>query len=217
MAGKPLAYITCGPAYEPIDSVRRITNFATGEIGSVLSKVLIQNGFDIVCFRGEGSTVAPPADVDVRPFSTNDSLASALKSMPATSPDVIFNAAALCDYVVDRVDGVAMQKKISSRGGDISIHLKPAAKILPCFRDWFPRAWIVGWKYELDGNRSDALARAAAQIRETRSDACVVNGQAFGSGFGILLPDGTLAPAESKKELAEALVALFLKSRQARA
>jgi len=214
MAGKPLAYITCGPAYEPIDSVRRITNFATGEIGAVLSKALLQSGFNVVCFRGEGSTASPPVGVDVRPFFTNASLSTALKSMP-TSPDVIFHAAALCDYVVERVDGVAMQKKISSRGGDVSIHLKPAAKILPYFRDWFPGAWIVGWKYELDGNRNDALARAATQIRETCSDACVVNGQAFGSGFGILLPDDTLIPAESKKELTEALVALFLKTRQA--
>jgi phosphopantothenoylcysteine synthetase/decarboxylase len=214
MAGKPLAYITCGPAYEPIDSVRRITNFATGEIGSVLSKALLQSDFDVVCFRGAGSSAAPPVGVDVRPFSTNDSIASALKSMP-TSPDVIFHAAALCDYVIDRVDGVAMQNKISSRGGDIAIHLKPAAKILPCFRDWFPGAWIVGWKYELDGNRDDAIVRAATQIRETCSDACVVNGQAFGSGFGILLPCGTLISVESKNELAEALVALFLKTRKA--
>lgn len=215
MAGKPLAYITCGPAFEPIDSVRRITNFATGEIGAVISKVLLQSGFNVVCFRGEGSSAAPPDDVEVRPFSTNESLAAALKTMPP--PDTIFHAAALCDYVIDSVEGVSLQKKISSRGGEITLHLKPAAKILPCFRDWFPRSWIVGWKYELDGNREDAIARAAAQIRETRSDACVVNGEAFGSGFGILLPDGTIIPAESKKELAEALVAFFLKSRRASA
>ena len=25
--------VTCGPSYEPVDEVRRITNFSTGELG----------------------------------------------------------------------------------------------------------------------------------------------------------------------------------------
>lgn len=29
--------VTFGPAYEPVDEVRRITNFSTGELGSTLS------------------------------------------------------------------------------------------------------------------------------------------------------------------------------------
>ena len=44
--------------------------------------------------------------------------------------------------------------------------LKPAEKILPKIRGWFPDARIIGWKFELDGPRDQAITRAQAQIRE---------------------------------------------------
>ena len=205
---KRLACITCGPAFEPIDSVRRITNFATGEIGTILSKTLQAGGWDVICFRGVGSTAKPPNGMDVRSFSTNESLAEALKKLPR-EPDVIFHAAALCDYVVSKVDGVSHQKKLSSRSGEITLHLKPAIKVLPQLRDWFPAAKIVGWKYELDGSRADALNRATLQIQESRTDACVINGQAYGTGFGILRSGFDLLECPDKSSLAKSLAELF--------
>src|ERR1700730_630479 len=44
--------VTCGPSYEPIDEVRRITNFSTGELGSLLANHLAKAGCEVVCFRG---------------------------------------------------------------------------------------------------------------------------------------------------------------------
>ncbi|HVY71907.1 MAG TPA: phosphopantothenoylcysteine decarboxylase, partial [Verrucomicrobiae bacterium] len=32
--------VTCGPSYEPIDEVRRLTNFSTGELGVLLAEEL---------------------------------------------------------------------------------------------------------------------------------------------------------------------------------
>lgn len=202
---KPLAVVTCGPASAPIDSVRRITNFATGEIGSILSQALLKAGWDVICLRGEGSAFSAPAGIDVRVFSTNDSLAALFQNLPA-APSVIFHAAALCDFQVASIEGAAGMKKIPTRDGALTLHLEPAPKILPCLREWFPHALIVGWKYELDGDRSAALAKGAVQIRECRTDACVVNGAAYGEGFGILLSDGTLMEVADKRGLAAALV-----------
>ena len=202
---KPLAVVTCGPASAPIDSVRRITNFATGEIGAILSQALQVAGWEVICLRGEGSTFPAPAGIDVRVFSTNDSLAALFQSLPAT-PKAIFHAAALCDFQVVSIEGAAGMKKIPTRDGALTLHLEPAPKILPRLREWFPQAFIVGWKYELDGDRSEALAKGAAQIRECRTDACVVNGTSYGEGFGILLPDGTLMEVADKRGLAAALV-----------
>jgi phosphopantothenoylcysteine decarboxylase/phosphopantothenate--cysteine ligase len=204
-SSKPLAVVTCGPASAPIDSVRRITNFATGEIGAILSQSLQKAGWDVICLRGEGSTFPAPEGVDVRVFSTNDSLAALFQRLPAV-PNAIFHAAALCDFQVASIEGGSGMKKIPTRDGALTLHLEPAPKILPRLREWFPRAFIVGWKYELDGDRSVALAKAAAQIRECHIDACVVNGAAYGEGFGILLPDGTLTEVADKRGLADALV-----------
>ena len=202
---KPLAVVTCGPASAPIDSVRRITNFSTGEIGSILSQALLKAGWDVLCLRGEGSTFPEPDGIDVRVFSTNDSLVALIQRLPAT-PNAIFHAAALCDFQVASIEGAAGMKKIPTRDGALTLHLDPAPKILPRFREWFPRAFIVGWKYELEGDRSAALAKAAAQIRECRTNACVVNGAAYGEGFGILLPDGPLTEVADKRGLATALL-----------
>ena len=204
-SSKPLAVVTCGPASAPIDSVRRITNFSTGEIGSILSQALLKAGWDVLCLRGEGSTFPEPDGIDVRVFSTNDSLVALIQRLPAT-PNAIFHAAALCDFQVASIEGAAGMKKIPTRDGALTLHLDPAPKILPRFREWFPRAFIVGWKYELDGDRFAALAKAAAQIRECRTNACVVNGAAYGEGFGILLPDGPLTEVADKRGLATALL-----------
>ena len=48
--------VTCGPSYEPIDEVRRITNFSTGELGVLLTNHLVDAGCEVVCFRGVGAT-----------------------------------------------------------------------------------------------------------------------------------------------------------------
>ena len=204
-SSKPLAVVTCGPASAPIDSVRRITNFATGEIGALLSLALQEAGWDVVCLRGEGSTFPVPLGVDVRLFSTNDSLAALFQGLPVP-PNAIFHAAALCDFQVASIEGGVGMKKIPTRDGALTLHLEPAPKILPRLREWFPAAFIVGWKYELDGDRADALEKGAAQIRECRTNACVMNGAAYGEGFGILLPNGGLTETEDKSRLVAALV-----------
>jgi len=197
----PLVCITCGPACEPLDNVRRITNSATGEIGSVLSDAFRRAGWDVVCFRSEASTFPSPEGVDVRPFSTNGSLAHGLRSLEC-SPAFILHAAALCDFVLESIEGAEGSAKLSSRAGSLRLTLKPAEKILPKIRGWFPDARIIGWKFEIDGTREQAISRATAQIREARTDACVVNGSAYGPGFGLLAPDGSLLHFPDKAALA---------------
>lgn len=205
---KPFVVVTCGPAYSPIDSVRRITNFATGEIGTILSQALVQAGWRVLCLRGEGSTSSAPDGVDLYSFSTNESLADILQTLPG-EPKAIFHAAALCDFQVASMDGANGMKKIPTRNGALMLRLEPAPKILPSLRKWFPKCCIVGWKYELNGDRAGALAKASSQIRECRSDACVVNGSAYGAGFGILRADGSIVEAVDKIGLASALVDLL--------
>jgi phosphopantothenoylcysteine synthetase/decarboxylase len=202
----PLACITCGPACEPLDKVRRITNSSTGEIGAVLADAFRRAGWDVICFRSEASTFPPPAGVGMRPFSTNESLAGGLRSLER-SPAILLHAAALCDFVLESIEGAEGSAKLSSRAGSIRLTLKPAEKILPKIRGWFPEARIIGWKFELDGAREQAIARAAAQIREARTDACVVNGSAYGPGFGLLAPDSSLLHFPDKAGLAAHLAA----------
>jgi phosphopantothenate---cysteine ligase (CTP) len=181
----PLAVVTCGPAYEPIDDVRRITNQSTGELGSILSETLSAAGLEVLCLRGQMSVHPKPKDVRVIDFSTNASLLGVLKDLPI-QPAAIFHAAALCDFLVHKIEGTGRARKIRSATAELRLVLRPAEKILPRLRPLFPDAVIVAWKYELDGSREDAIARARLQIVTSKADACVVNGTSYGAGFGFL-------------------------------
>ncbi len=39
--------VTTGPSYEPIDEVRRITNFSSGELGLLLANTLARAGCEV--------------------------------------------------------------------------------------------------------------------------------------------------------------------------
>ena len=213
-----LAVITAGPASAPIDEVRRITNFATGEIGVRLAEALTAQGFEPLLFRARGATHTElPKGAVLHEFETNDDLTRALEEVAKTRADevrAVFHAAALSDYSVASVRGpdgpLAGGRKIAGDLPQIQLVLEPAPKVLPRLRGWFPRAWIVGWKYELEGSREDAIDQARRQLRQRRTDATVVNGAAYGSGFGLLEDDQSPRHFASKRELAQ-----FLASRAA--
>lgn len=203
--------VTAGPSYEPIDAVRRLTNFSTGELGVLLANQLAQAGFEVFCLRGVAASAASALE-NCRhlPFSTNDDLLAHLTSLSrAHDIAAVFHAAALCDFKVKRVEDAHGQRldspKIDSAGGALTIHLEPAPKVIGELRALFPRATLVGWKYELNGARQDALARAWRQVASNRTDACVLNGQAWGSGFALCTPPDHLRELRDKIELARFL------------
>ena len=70
------------------------------------------------------------------------------------------------------------------------VELVPTPKIIAELRGWFPRTHIVGWKFEADGGRADALRAARRQMAECSTNACVANGPAYGAGFGLVTTKG---------------------------
>src|SRR5258707_13639792 len=126
--------VTCGPSYEPIDEVRRITNFSTGELGSLLASHLAKAGCDVVCFRGVGATSAVRiTGARVVPFGTNQHLQSALEDLPQRETiGAAFHAAALGDYRVKSVHTSAGREvaapKIPTSAGDLTLTLGPYTK-----------------------------------------------------------------------------------------
>ena len=189
--------VTCGPSFEPIDQARRVTNFSTGRLGIALCNALVVRGWDVTCLKGEQATCADPLRAQrVLPFSTNDDLAAKLSSLAAEGGwNAVLHAAALCDFRVERVLNERGEEiaspKFSSREGRLNLVLAPATKVLPSLRDLFPSAKIVGWKYELAGTRAGAFEKAWAQLAVCRTDACVLNGAAYGSGFAFCTTSST--------------------------
>ncbi|MCC6352297.1 MAG: DNA/pantothenate metabolism flavoprotein domain protein [Verrucomicrobiae bacterium] len=203
--------VTCGPAHEPIDEVRRITNFSTGRLGIGLANHLASLGHAVTCLVGHHATHRGEIRASrTETFTTAESLARALEAI-ARGPgaNAVFHAAAVSDFVVARAEDTVGQTleraKIPSGAGEIRLVLKPAPKILPRLRDWFPGAFLVGWKYELDDGRDAAIARAASQVARCRTDLCVLNGRAFGPGFGLCDASGLIASARGHHDLFDSL------------
>jgi phosphopantothenoylcysteine synthetase/decarboxylase len=208
----PFALVTCGPAHEPIDDVRRITNQSTGELGTILAETLSASGLEVLCLRGEMAGHPPPKNARVVAFSTNASLLTILEKLPV-QPVAVFHAAALCDFMVHRIEGTGRERKIRSTTAEVHLILRPAEKILPRLRSLFPDAVIVGWKYELDGSRSDAVTRAREQIKTSNTNASVINGSAYGAGFGFLSRESAeLRHLVDKARLCEFLAAWTLEA-----
>ena len=208
-----LAVVTTGPASTPIDEVRRITNSATGEIGALLAEALAARGFQTLLFRARGAThTHVPSGALLHEFTTNHDLVRALEALAETrAADVraVFHAAALSDYDLTAVRGpdgsLLGSPKIPGNLPQLHLLLEPAAKVLPLLRGWFPHAWIVGWKYELAGSREEAVTNARVPLKQSHSDATVLNGAAYGPGFGLL--EGFQSPLHhpTKRELAQIL------------
>jgi phosphopantothenoylcysteine synthetase/decarboxylase len=204
--------VTCGPSYEPIDEVRRITNFSTGELGIMLSTALAHAGYETICLRGVAATfAATPTAVTVRPFTTNVDLSERLAEWGALgNVGAVFHTAALCDYRVRRINdncgGEVRGAKIASRNGALTIQLEPAKKVIAELRANFSEGLLVGWKYELEGQTSDAMNKARRQVIENGTDACIVNGRAYGQGFGFVQDARFLGHFGSKERLCSYLV-----------
>ena len=204
--------VTAGPSYAPLDGVRRLTNQSTGELGTLLAERFAANGHRVLCLRGEGASFPSPLwGVEVGSFSTNENLRTHLERVVAREDvNFIFHAAALCDFTVARVTDeagdVVTANKAPSRGGALHVTLEPAPKLIAGLRKLYPATILVGWKFELSGPRDAVLAKARAQMDEYLTDACVVNGPGYGSGFGVVSREGEMAHLADKPALCRFLV-----------
>jgi len=206
--------VTAGPAYEPLDDVRRLTNFSTGRLGTELANYLAARGHNVILLLGEQATYAGERRAQrVEFFSTTADLRAKLKALSAKKVDAIFHAVAVSDFSFGRIFAPEAanklteikERKISTRQGKLLVELLPTPKIIAELRGWFPRARIVGWKFEAAGRRADAVSAARRQLAECSTDLCVVNGPAYGEGFGLLGKKGEPAHLANPPVLFDAL------------
>ncbi|KAB2643797.1 MAG: DNA/pantothenate metabolism flavoprotein domain protein [Verrucomicrobia bacterium] len=200
--------VTCGPSYEPIDQVRFLSNTSTGELGALLATTLQQHGFKVICLRSRLATYPIDSSIaQVVPFSTNTQLAHSLKEISKEhSLLALFHTAALSDYRVEKITNhhgeVISSGKISTDSGEITMTLQPTPKVIAMLRGWFPQTLLIGWKYEVDGTRKEAISQAEQQIQKYHLDASVANGPALENSFEFISSSGMKSDHHSKSMLA---------------
>jgi phosphopantothenoylcysteine synthetase/decarboxylase len=197
-----------------MDEVRRLTNFSTGQLGSELANFLVARGHVVTLlisrqaiFRGERHAQR------VEAFTTSSDLEERLHALGKSPVDAVFHAAAVSDFKFGKIWLRAenheltelKSAKISTRQGTLLAELLPTSKIIAHLRDWFSSARLVGWKFEVDGDRTQAVSLARKQISECRTDACVANGPAYGQGFGLVRAGDEVLHLQDKAALFDAL------------
>lgn len=202
--------MTAGPTYEPLDGARRLTNFSTGQLGAELANFLTDHGHDVTLLFGAQSTYAGVRRAkQVETFSTTSDLQKKMQAHGGKRVEAVFHAAAVSDFAFGKVwertaSGELMEVKsgkISTRHGTLLAELVPTVKIIAHLREWFPHAQIIGWKYEVDGNRESVIQAAQKQMAESHTHLCVANGPAYGDGFGLVNRNGSSVHAENRNEL----------------
>jgi phosphopantothenoylcysteine decarboxylase/phosphopantothenate--cysteine ligase len=191
--------VTAGPTYEPLDNVRRLTNFSTGRLGTELANALTAKGHSVTLLLGEHATYRAECQAGtLETFTTTADLEARLRALGNRSVGAVFHAAAVSDFKFGKIwlradEGPLTQVKsgkISTRQGTLLAELVPTPKIIAHLRSWFPSARLIGWKFEVDGDRAKVLELARCQISECRTDLCVANGPAYGPGFGLVRAGG---------------------------
>jgi phosphopantothenate---cysteine ligase (CTP) len=149
----------------------------------------------------------------VETFTTTEDLRQKLEALADKPVNAVFHAAAVSDFHFGKVWSRSghgelteiKSGKISTAHGSLLAELLPTPKIINSLRDWFPKAFIAGWKYEVDGDRTSVIQAAEKQIATCLTSAAVANGPAYGDGFGLVARNGACTHMADAAALFEAL------------
>ena len=210
--------VTAGPTYETMDNVRWLINVSIGRLGTELANFLAARGHEVMLLLGEQATHCGERKAQrVEPFSTTANLLEKLKALSQQDMGAVFHAAAVSDFRFGKIwlrspSGELNEiksGKVSTRSGTLLAELVPTPKIIAELRSLYPAAKLVGWKYEVDGDKASVLGAAKNQMRDCQTDACVTNGPAYGLGFGLVTAAGRCDHFRDSAALFEALEQLL--------
>lgn len=207
--------LIAGPASVALDRARVLTNTSTGRTGVLLAESLRKHGLHITLWYGTASTHPLPTGLhSSERFQTVHDLEKLLQKTSLENFSAILLPAALPDYDLATATDLTGRKlsrdKWPGHLQGIRMELKPAPRILNKIRTIAPKVKIVGWKWEADGSRADILKAAKTQISECHTDACILNGPAYGDGYLFLPAKGDSTACTDAASLGH-VVAAFLK------
>ena len=186
--------ITAGGTSERIDNVRKITNSASGKLGSIIaSKLLKEVGDKIekiyyVCSKNAIKPIGAKIET-IEVFDTNALEVAIRRLLKEENIDLFIHSMAVSDYTVDYVttaeslvkaiennsnnvlDIICNFKdkltdyKISSEHDNLIIKLKKTPKIISLIKDISPNTKLVGFKL-LDNVTDAELMDTALRLKE---------------------------------------------------
>jgi phosphopantothenoylcysteine decarboxylase / phosphopantothenate---cysteine ligase len=154
--------VTGGPTPVPVDSVRRLTNKFTGQLGVAIADELYLRGADTLLVLGGGVTT-PPAYLPWQPAATFDDYVNLVNRALAEKPvrAGIFSAA-VADYQPESV----LPGKTPSGGALETLRLVPTPKVIAGVRAAFPQLHMITFKYQEEVSHDELMAIARARLEQ---------------------------------------------------
>lgn len=143
--------ITSGGTEEPIDGVRSISNFSTGQTGVIIADYFFNKDAEIVLLKGKRSAL-PKNNLRMIEFLSFDDLNKKLiETLKSENFDAIIHLAAVSDYSVDYLESESVRlENVKSKldsSKPLTIHLKPNFKILNRLQQYVNKdTIIIGFK-----------------------------------------------------------------------
>ncbi len=165
--------ITGGPASEPIDQVRFITNQSTGELAVKLAQRFLAAGHDVELFLGRGASWHLETaryfqtNEESRPIAKRGCRARPCRRRVARSGPLRFRSGES-----DRFGQTVGRRQDFERRGTVELRLVPKPKLIRRLRELFAGAFIVGWKFELEGTPADVVQEGHSTDR-VQPDECM--------------------------------------------
>ena len=204
--------ISLGGTFEPIDSVRGITNKSSGKMGLALARQAYIRGANVTLVVANVS-VEISSLFNVIRVETSKQMAEVIFEI-VEDYDVFISTAAVSDFeVVERKN-----KKIDS-DSSLAISLKPTVKIIRQIKKINPSIFLVGFKAEFNISREDIICCAKKQINDAGTDLVVANYVSkkdcnFGSDKNEVLiidEDVLSVPLATKDEIAKTIINVISK------
>ena len=192
-----------GGTYEPIDSVRGITNKSSGKMGLELAKEAYIRGADLTLVVANVSVRIPPI-FDVIKVETSSEMSNVILDI-VSDYDIFISTAAVSDFKFK----MESDKKIDS-SSSLFLNLKPTTKIIRQIKKINPDIFLVGFKAEFDISKEEIINCAKKQIKDAGTDIVVANDISnecchFGSDQNEVLivdEDVVCVPLSSKRDVA---------------
>jgi phosphopantothenoylcysteine decarboxylase/phosphopantothenate--cysteine ligase len=201
--------ITAGPTWVPIDSVRVMSNVASGATGISVAKKLECLGAQVTLILGPAGNCCIKSGIKVLNFRFFDELKDLMfKELKSKRYDILIHSAAVSDYrPARRVSG-----KVNSGLKKWRLDLVPTEKIINRIRALDKNIFLVGFKFEPKAGKMRLILQARKLMQDAGADLVVANScLGPGSNYGafILSRKGTSRRYSSKNSLAEGLIGIL--------
>lgn len=178
--------ITAGPTWVPIDSVRIISNIATGQTGTLLAEEAKRQGAKVTLFQG--------------PFAFNELRDKIKKELRLRRYDVIIHSAAVSDFK----PGKKIKGKLAS-GRAYNLRLSPLPKISRDIKRLCGQAKLVMFK--LEPGLSDKNLIRRAKVLRSKAGAYIIVGNRLNPYRAFIIDKyGKTVSVRTKSELAKKLI-----------